>query len=314
MPSSSFANGTSSVRNPFTVVVSDYDGADIVEEVMGEFSKESDEPECQGSPVPVYSVTGSLGAIHSECMFLYMIGGVPLIMVPSVAVIGTGKDDAKLAQDGGHLISSMYTRNNSHVYSIGYVDDPMHAYAHAVDFTSKQIPYPDSAIDAEMVNAYLADKAGSVNSVGTIFNPGGTRFDVYAFSESESMFIRPDKDFMGGEPYEESGPVPGGYEVILVGGDPDVVCIGGFCTVDGCMFDVWVPNEKWYVECARNMMAQGDIPFDTLFIDYDAMYQAYDMFEEKLRADEEKADESVEPDTDVPDFDYDEYFDEVVTR
>lgn len=79
MPSLSYMNGYSSVHPPFAVVQCNYDGADPVEELKDELDKMSDEPECQGRPVPIYYVSGTLGAISTEVIYMYMFGGVPLI-------------------------------------------------------------------------------------------------------------------------------------------------------------------------------------------------------------------------------------------
>lgn len=309
MPSSSYMNGLSSVYRTFSVLLSDYDGNDIVAELMEELDRMADEDECQGRPVPVYIMTGAIGAIRTEMLFFYMLGGVPLIMVPAFAVTGTGIGDAGMTLDGSRFISAMYSRNNNLVYSVGYVDSPAQAFAAAVEYTRSNVPSPDSGLDRELVESYIAGKGGALLPLGVIQKPGGTRFEVYAFDETESSMFRPDKDFMGGHPDEESGRVRGKTEVILYGGNPDIVCVGGFCSIDGAFFDVWVPNEKEYIDCATHMLEQGDIPRDTLYIDDDDLAQAFVMYDDKLRSDEVKADEE-EAETDVPDFDYEEFYSE----
>lgn len=309
MPSASYMNGLSSVYRTFSVLLSDYDGNDIVAELMEELDVMSDEEECQGRPVPVYIMTGTIGAIRTEMLFFYMLGGVPLILSPAFAVTGTGVGDAKMTLDGGRLLAAMYSRNNNFVYSVGYVDSPAEAYAAAVEYTRTNVPTPDPGIDRELVESYIAGKGGAMLPLGVIEKPGGTRLEVYAFDETESSMFRPDKDFMGGRPDEESGRVRGKTEVILYGGNPDIVCVGGICSADGAFFDVWVPNEKGYIDCARHMIEQGDIPRDTLYIDEDDLAQAYVMYDDKLRSDEAKSDEEDE-DTDVPDFDYEEFYTE----
>ena len=62
-----------------------------------------------------------------------------------------------------------------------------------------------------------------------------------------------------------------------------------------------------------HMVEQGDIPQDVLYIDEDELAQAYVMYLEKLRSDEAAADDEAEEEeeTDVPDFDYEEYYAEI---
>lgn len=315
MASVAYMNGLSSVSAPFAVVATDYDGSDIVETLKDELDRMSDEPECQGRPIPVYTVSGMLGSIRTEVFYLYMLGGVPLILDPALAVEGGGDDDAEMAHRSCRFIEAMYGANNEHVYSIGYVNTPEEAYSYAVEFTKRNIPHDDTGIDATVVNPYIAANPNSVMHVGTIQNPGGTMFDVYAFNETESAMIRPNKDFMGGEPDVEDwkegarGPI----EVILCGGNPDIVCVGSIASIDGCIFDIWVPNERDFVDCAMHMVEQGDIPQDVLYIDEDELAQAYVMYLEKLRSDEAAADDEAEEEeeTDVPDFDYEEYYSEL---
>ena len=56
-----------------------------------------------------------------------------------------------------------------------------------------------------------------------------------------SKTLRPYRDFT-----KEEDPFPEGNEVILVGGDPDIVRVGSQATPNGFMFDVWIPNDARY--------------------------------------------------------------------
>jgi len=313
MPSLSYMNGLSSVRPPFAVVQADYDGVDQYMELMGELDKLSDDPECQGRPVPIYIVGGSIGMITTEILYIYMLGGVPLILEPGISVEGRGGGDMYMTDKPGRFITDLYSRDNSNVYSIGYVDDPCEAYAYAVEFTSKHVPSEDSGIDPEIVNGYLASNPYRMNHVGTIQRMGGTLFEVYAVNATESAMFRPNKDFMGGEPDAENDTdgIRGRVEVILCGGNPDIVCVGAIAGIDGWLFNVWVPNEASLVDCAIHMLQQDDIPHDVLFVDELELEQAFVMYDEKLRADSMEEDgEGLPDDSDVPNFDYEEYYSE----
>lgn len=314
MPSVSYMNGYSSVCPPYAVVQSNYDGAEPVDELKTEMDKMSDEDACQGRPVPIYYVSGTLGAISTEVIYFYMFGGVPLILDPGIAVEGSGTEDAMMVNRSGRFITEMFMHDNAHVFSIGYVDDPCEAYSYAVEFTRRQVPTKDTSLNEDIVNSYLAANPYSLAHVGTIQKVGGTVFEVYAIGSTESAMFRPDKDFMGGEPDVENDRdgIGGRVEVILCGGNPDIVCIGSICSLDGWMFNVWVPNEAGYVDCGMHMLAQDDIPRDVLYIDEDELAQAYLMYDEKLRHDEMEAEgiDTDEEETDVPDFDYEEYYSE----
>ena len=316
MPSVSYMNGLSSVCAPFAVVQSNYDGADCIDEIMGELDRMSDDPACQGRPVPVYSVRGTIGFIEVDLVYLYMLGGVPLIMDPGIVLRSAENGQIDEIQTTGRLISGLFSRDNDRVFSIGYVDDPCDAYAYAVEFTRHNVPSPDTHLSADLVNSYIAANPDTMMRVGTIQNPGGTVFDVYAIGPTESAMFRPDKDFMGGEPYSENDidGTRGKIEVLLCGGNPDIVCIGSVCSADGWVFNVWVPNERGYVDCGTHMIEQGDIPPDVLYVDSEELAQAYMMYDDKLRADEAEVNgdslPSEDDDTDVPDFDYEEYYSE----
>jgi len=312
MPSKSYMNGSSSVYAPFAVLYSDYDGGNMLDEIKTEMDKISDEPDCKGRPVPFYIMRGSVELVKTEVVFLYMFGGVPLILDPGIVASGTDVSDAVVSNETGSFITDMYMQNNDFVFSIGYVDDPCEAYGYAVDYTKKHVPSKDSGIDAGLVNSYIAANPDSMDFVGTVQRMGGTRFDVYAISATESAMFRSDKDFIGGEPdvEDDTEGQRGRYEVILVGGNPDIVPIGVITGLDGWMFTVWVPNEAGFVECGLRMLAQGDIPHDVMYVDEVELEQAFDMYSQKLQEDARVADEKDAPPEkdDVPDFDYDEYY------
>lgn len=314
MPSRGYENGLASICSRFAVVQSNYDGADCVEELSDEFDKMADDPDCAGRPVPVYSMRGTVGSVEVDLVYMFMLGGVPLILDPGIVVRGTGDGNVEEVQASGRFITEMFTHNNTSVFSIGYVDDPCDAYAYAVDFTSRSVPMPDTGISADLVNSYLATHPDTMTHVGTIQRMGGTIFDVYAIDATESAMFRPDKDFMGGEPdVEDDKENRGRIEVLLCGGNPEIVCVGSLCGADGWMFRVWVPNEAGYVDCAMHMLEQDDIPREALYVDSDELAQAYMMYDEKLTHDQmvQDGEDGAEEEDDVPYFDYEQYYDDL---
>jgi hypothetical protein len=314
MPSRSYENGLGSICSRFAVLQSNYDGADCVEELAAEFDRMADDPECQGRPVPVYSMRGTVGNVEVDLVYFYMLGGVPLILDPGIVVKDFGNGRIEEIQTSGRFVTEMFSHNNDAVFSIGYVDDPCEAYAYAVEYTSRNVPSPDTGIDAGLVNSYLATHPDTMLHVGTIQKMGGTVFDVYAVGATESAMFRPDKDFMGGEPdVEDDKENRGKVEVLLCGGNPDIVCIGSVCGADGWMFRVWVPNERGYVDCGMHIIEQDDIPREALYVDSDELAQAFILYDEKLKYDElaeEGETGEEEEESDVPDFDYEDYYEE----
>lgn len=310
MPGKMYWLGLTACCEPFKIVLSDYDGEDIIEALKTEISDILDSGEYDGRPIPVYIMTGVLGAIRVEVLILYIFGGAPLMLDPSVAIEGGGTRDGHLVT-GNTFISRMYADNNSMVYSLGYVDSPSEAYEYAVKYTRTNPLVKNAGISDDTASLYISSNSESVQTVGKIQRLGGSVFDVYAFNNTESSLIRTDKDFIGGEPYEQNGIHRGKYEVILYGGDPVIVPVGAICGAQGDFFRVWVPNDAGFIECTTSMLSYGDIPNESLYVDYDDLADAYAMYSAKLVSEEQEADANAESDAgDVPDFDYEEFYDE----
>lgn len=285
----------------------------MVTEVMGEMDKISDGPDVAGRPIPFYIMHSATGEVSIELVYLYMFGGVPFILDPGIVVSGTGMGDAVAVNRTGEFIKSMFMNDNDHAYSIGYVDSMLDAYDYAVKFTASNVPSEDTGIDQSLVTAYVSSHPDTLEKVGSIQRVGGTMFDVYAISSTESAMFRPNKDFMGGEPFQENDTdgIGGRFEVLLVGGNPDIVPVGTLTSMDGWMFTAWVPNEAKYIDCARWMFRQDDIPHDVLYVDELELEQAYYMLAEKIATELSEGDmgnDESGDETDVPDFDYEAYY------
>lgn len=303
MPGKLYGLGLGGACEPFKIILSDFNGADIIEELKAEISDILDTGVADGSPVPVYIMTGVLGAIRVEVLILYIYGGVPFILDPYVGIEGGGLRDGTLVRGGSFVGAMLSVESNRMAFSLGYVDSPDQAYGYAVTYTRGNPLVKNTGISDNTVALYLSSNSGSVTRVGSIQKLGGSLFDVFAFNNTESALIRDDKDFIGGEPDRQNGIRQGKYEVILFGGDPDIVQVGAHSSLYGDMFCVWVPNDARFIECAKNMLMQGDLPRDSAYVDYDDLADAYAMYASKLLEDERDADSAAEDD-DVPDFVY----------
>lgn len=305
--STSYEQGLSSVTPPFKIVLSDHDGADIIAEFKKEVNKMLEEDECKYRPVPCYITTGVLGNMRAEMVIVYIYAGIPFILAPLLCIEGYDATHAKMAP-GGYFISRMYEKDNTRAFSLGYVDKPSQVYKYAKEYTKKN-PIIDSIdIDEKVINTYIVNNIKTVKSVGTIYRVGGSRFEVYGFDTDESRMIRTTKDFVGGNPYIENGIPEGKTEVILYGGNPDIVQLGDFCTKDGNIFGVWVPNGEKFVKKGSEILTKFILPNDIFVVDEDELAEVYamaGMYLEKLDAAE---DEEPEDESDVPDIEPEDIF------
>ena len=134
-------------------------------------------------------------------------------------------------------------------------------------------------------------------SNGVVDEPGGRRFDVYTIDGTTSSVIRPNKDFSG-DPLVESGLNKDDREVILVGGNPDIVPIGSLCTHFGTLFRVWVPNDAAVLSIAKDELDDEHLPEDIFRLDEDNIADAYAPFyteAKKLDDDEKRIEDGEEP-------------------
>lgn len=270
----SLITGFTSFSVDYSYIMSNYDGSDSVENFMREVVVLREDRSAWYQPIKFYIVGGELGMLHAEQVIVYVYGGIPFILSSTVSIDGSDERNAQCTSDGEQFIGSMFARGNSDVFSIGYIDGNRRPVSYANEFLKKNALMPTDTIDAGITNSMLVS-AGNTPS-GTIFVPGGHRYDVYAVDESVSRSIRPMKDFRF-NPVEEHGVPDGMREVLLVGGFPEIVPVGSLCSVTGDMFNVWVPNDKMRYADAEHIMKSEWLPHDVFDIDVDELSESYAM-------------------------------------
>ena len=294
--------GLCSCFEQYSVVLTDEDGSDSVQEFRDEVDAMVANPELHYIPVPFYISTGSIGMLHTEMLFVFVYAGIPFILVPPTSINGAGLRDAAYGLDGGRLISSIYARNNRRVFSLGFIDETRKPLEYAADYLRRNPPIASVDIDESVAERHIVHE--KVNErVGVISRDGGTRLEIYAMDSVESRLIRNNKDFVGGNPYEESGIPVGKTEVIAYGGMPEIIQIGCLCSMEGFNFDVWVPNVPRMTILARDIFQDGILPIDAFSIDTSAMEECYAVYHSRLTELEQEAIEreiQAESDTDTP--------------
>jgi hypothetical protein len=289
--------GTCSCFAQYSVVLSDEDGADIVQLFKDEIDGMMGSPGLFYTPVPFYVTMGTIGNLHAEFLVLFLYAGIPFIMSSAFSIDGAGLSDAIVTREGGRLVSRLYAENNRNVYSLGYIQVGENPLEYARDYLEHSPPIASPDIDMMVAEEHIVN-AKMNHRVGVISRDGGTRLEIYALDTDESRMIRANKDF-GDDPYMERGIPVGMVEVVAYGGMPDIISIGSVCSADGSLFEVWVPNAPGLTSVARNMFEDGVLPLDAFTLDTDGVEECYARFHGKLREMEDEAiDREIEAETD----------------
>ncbi len=279
--------GLCSCFEQYSVVISDEDGEDVVQLFKDEIDGMMGNPELHYTPVPFYVTTGTIGNLHAEGLIVFLYAGIPFILSSAFAIDGSGISDAVVTKGGGQLVARVFGQNNRRVYSLGFIGsgDNVLEYAKKCLTSSPPIASPD--IDEIVAEEHLVNNKLN-ERVGVISKDGGTRLEIYALDTDESRMIRANKDF-GDDPYKERGIPSGMVEVVAYGGLPDIICIGSVCTMDGSIFDVWVPNAPGLTRVARSMYEDEVLPLDAFTLDVESVEECYAMFHNKLKSLEDEA-------------------------
>lgn len=279
--------GLSSCFEQYSVLISDEDGDDIVQLFKDEIDGMMGNSELHYMPVPFYITSGTIGNLHAEGAIVYMFGSIPFILSSAFSIDGSGISDAIMTNGGGQLLSRIYGENNRHVYSLGFIEVGTNPLDYANEYLGHNPPIASSDIDDMVAEEHIVN--AKINErIGVISKDGGTRLEIYALDTDESRMIRLNKNF-GDVPYEERDIPSGMIEVIAYGGLPDIICIGSVCTMDGCIFEVWVPNASGLTHIAREIFNEGLLPLDAFTLDTDSIEECYARFHSKLRDIEDEA-------------------------
>lgn len=291
--------GLCSCHAQYSIVLSDEDGGDLVQEFKDEIDQMMGIVEVDYVPVPVYVTMGTIGNLHAEYLILFQYAGIPFILTTSCSIDGAGLSDAALTNGGGRLIASVYGTNNRRVYSLGFIEPSRNPLDYAKTYLERNPPIPSPDIDEAVAETHLVHSK-TYERIGVISKDGGTRLEIYALDGDESRMIRGNKDFQR-DPSGEREIPDGMVEVVAYGGLPDVISVGNLCSADGYVFEVWVPNAPGLTRMAREIYNDGLLPIDAFTVDMDGMEECYARFHGNLRKLEDEAiQKEIQSDSDMP--------------
>jgi hypothetical protein len=181
----------------------------------------------------------------------------------------------------------------NHVISLGFVDQSVNVNEYVLDYAKKSPMFDSADIDANLVK--MAIKNGTISAMGSLYLPGGYLYDIYAIEPVLSRTLRPYRDFT-----QAQSELPQGREVILLGGDPEIVYVGAQYSQSGFLYDIWVPNDARYYNRAKKAVSDGILPLGQLVVDDDEYLESYAILIKILRELDEEvngpADEAAAPD------------------
>ena len=290
--------GLSVFRSQYTFFLSDIDGVDLATSLKDSIDVAIGGQGYWNRPIKVFMTSGLLGIRASaEYAVLYVIEGVPLVFSSHVRMEGIDEYDADFKTADSSVMASLMSMNSKNVVSLGFVDPNTDVTSYVSQFMQHNPAMKSQDISYSLVRDF--SKSNAMRYWGAIYRPGGYMYDIYTADHTVSLSIRPNKDFTK-DPLNENANLPNGMEVLLVGGEPDVVSIGTICNMKGYLFDVWVPNTKRFYKAGMDMMANGVVPVDDIEFNEDDMIESYaflmkslhELDEETNGPDEEEDDDS----------------------
>ena len=159
-------------------------------------------------------------------------------------------------------------------------------YVSQIEYMQKNPAIPSQDISFDLTKSFAANNA--MRYWGAIYRPGGYMYDIYTANRTVSRSIRPNKEF-GNDPLNEIDKLPDGMEVLLMGGEPDVVPVGTLANPVGMLFDVWVPNHKRYYKSAMTLLSSGCVPNDIFYFDEDDLIENYAILMKAMHVLDEEA-------------------------
>jgi hypothetical protein len=131
--------------------------------------------------------------------------------------------------------------------------------------------------------------SGRIAPVGHLYTPGGDLYEIFSLNSTQSKIIRRLKDFST-NPVDERSIPEGMQEIVLLGGDPDIVQLGDFVNNQGCLYSVWVPNEPRNYWLGNKILEEEWLPVNSFNIKYDDMIESYAMLYSELAELDNRAD------------------------
>ena len=262
--------------------VSDIDGTDLVDSFKTYVSNLKEKYPDVSPAIKVFSFSGVMGMYaRTECMFVMVYGGVPYILPVHRSLEGIDELDAKFSSGINRLLTSVSNADFNHVVSLGYVDSTVNVNEYVLNWAKKSPMFDSADIDPSLVK--MAIKDGTISTMGSLYLPGGYLYDIYAIDPLLSRTLRPYRDFT------QSTEIHNGREVLLVGGDPDIVYIGTQAGPDGFLYDVWVPNDARYYTIAKGVVDENRLPLGSFAVTDDDYFKSYALLMKMLHELDEEA-------------------------
>lgn len=290
--------GLTTVVPTMSVFMSDYDGADMIED----FKKlvvdlRTDESE-HYKPVHVYVNTGVIGDMKTERYTIYVYNGIPFILSTNERIAGSDAYDAVFDDLGGTFIASVAMKDCSTAYSLGFVPKNVNVGKFATKYIQKNPLIEDTDVSSKLFGIAISN--GTVKSSGNMFVPGKYSYDVFSVDSTISKSIRTYKDFSE-NPIDETKVPTNMKEVVLYGGYPEIIRIGMLVTDLGYVYDVWIPNDYEYYERAKMYLDERWIPTDIFETESDDMVESYSLFYKYLNDLEESIAKAEDDESDYDD-------------
>lgn len=262
--------------------VSDIDGADMVEGFQSYVSKLKQRYPDTSPMVTVFSYSGVLGMYaRTECMHVMIYGGIPYIFPVHRMLEGIDEHDAAFSYGTNQFLTSVSNTDFNHVISLGHVDSQMNVNEYVLDWAKKSPMFDSVDIDPSLVK--MAIKNGTISTMGSLYLPGGYLYDIYAIEPVLSQTLRPYRD------YTQQTEIYTGREVLLVGGNPDIVYVGTQLAPNGFLYDVWIPNDARYYNRARAVVSENRLPMGSIDVDDEDYIKSYALLMKMLHELDEEA-------------------------
>jgi len=293
----SIEHGFTTLDSNYMVFLSDLDGSDMksefkdfVDVAIGETvidGKKTYDKKYWNRPIKIFCTSGVLG-MYAWCEYaiLFILEGVPFILSSRVRLEGIDEFDPTFKTSEHATLSSLMAENCKKVVSLGFIDPSSDVRSYVSDYMQKNPAIPSHDIGFDLAKSMAANE--SMRYYGAIYRPGGYLYDIYTADRTVSRAIRPNKEYRD-DPLNEVDNLPNGMEVLLIGGEPDIVPIGTLVNKAGFLFDVWVPNHRQYYKMAMKYLYTGCVPNDIFYFDDDDLIENYAILIKSMRTLDEEA-------------------------
>lgn len=275
--------------------LSDVDGTDIVADFKAYVADLKNKYPDSSPPVKVFCTSGVIGMYaRTDMLYVMVYGGIPYILPVHRSLSGIDENDAEFNDSVNRMVASLSGSDSNHVISLGVVDNTVNVQEFVLNYARKSPLLESADIDPNLVD--MAIKNGTIVSLGSLYLPGGYLYDIYSIEPVLTRTFRPYRDYT-----QKPDEVPSGREVILVGGEPEIVYVGSQVSPNGFIYDVWVPNDARYYARAKVVVESGGLPMGTLFVDDDEYIEAYAILMKILKDLDEEANGPAQ-EADAPDI------------